>query len=163
MSRLIEKEEAVPRPTKVLLGFALLLFAPFAVAQNTLGELLDAGAKKISPDEFKRDLVLRTVVGASAVGTRMELIYTSSGMIQGRSDPGTTGGTGATALTGGTLSAIDGVWNIDESGKICTSMVIGRVFLPIRCEYWFKYKDDYFLAVSDSDPKAKVLRRTVKQ
>jgi len=58
---------------------------------------------------------------------------------------------------------IDGVWNVDDSGRICASMVLRRTFLPFRCEYWFKYKDDYFTADSDSDRKAKVLRRTVKQ
>jgi len=42
-------------------------------------------------------------------------------------------------------------------------MVVQRVILPFRCQYWFKYKDEYFIADSDSDPKAKVLRRTVKQ
>jgi len=161
MSRLLNEKKAVPRPTKVLLGLALLPFAPFAVAQSTLGELLDTGAKKISADEFRQDVVQHPIVGPTPQGFRLELIYTSGGMIQGRSDtnPSTGGGTGGMNV----LSSIDGVWNIDDSGRICTSMVIGRVFLPIRCEYWFKYRDDYFLAVSDSDPKAKVLRRTVKQ
>jgi hypothetical protein len=56
-----------------------------------------------------------------------------------------------------------GVWNIDDSGRTCASMVVGRTFLPFRCQFWFKYKQDYFIADSDSDRNARVLRRTVKQ
>ena len=53
MSSLFHKEKAVPLPTKLLLGLALLLLVPFAVAQNKLGELLDAGAKRLSAEEFR--------------------------------------------------------------------------------------------------------------
>ena len=161
MSRLLNEKKAVPLLTRLLLGLALSLFMPFAGAQNNLGELLDAGAKKISPDEFREDVVQRTIVGSTSSGVRMELMYASTGVIQGRSDinPSTGGGTGGMNV----ISPIDGVWTVDDSGRICASIVIGRTFLPFRCEYWFKYKDDYFLALSDSDPKAKLLRRTVKQ
>jgi hypothetical protein len=34
--------------------------------------------------------------------------------------------------------------------------------LPPRCQYWFKLGDVYFLADSDTDRRAKVLRRTLK-
>ena len=154
----LKDKKAVLRPTKLLLGLALLLFIPFAVAQNTLGELLDAGAKKISPEEFRQDVVQRVLVGANPSGGRMELMYATSGVIQGRIDTPTPFATGVPFY-----SSIDGVWNIDDSGRTCTSMVFGKTFLPFRCQYWFKYKDDYFIADSDSDRSAKVLRRTVKQ
>ena len=161
MSRLLNEKKAVPRPTKLLLGLVLLLATPFAVAQNTLGELLDAGATKLSPEEFRQEVVLRTLVGPNPTGVPMELMYAASGVVQGKSAAlGTNVGT---QQVGGALASIDGVWTIDDSTRICTSMVIGRAMLPFRCEYWFKYKDDYFVALSDSDPKAKVIRRTVKQ
>jgi len=70
---------------------------------------------------------------------------------------------GGPNLAGMNMPSIDGVWNIDDSGRICASMVIGRAMLPLRYQYWFKHKHDYFVADSDSDPKAKLLRRTVKQ
>jgi hypothetical protein len=160
MSRLFQEEKAVPPTTKLLLGLALLLLVPFASAQNNLEELLDGRAKRISAEEFRQHVVQHTVLGSSPMGTRMELIYASSGVIQGRSDQG---GLPQGTMVGAAIVSIDGVWNIDDSGRICTSMVIGRTFLPLRCQYWFTYKDDYFIADSDSDPKAKVLRRTVKQ
>src|ERR1700674_5755057 len=48
MSRIFCQEKAMALSTMLPLSFALLLGAPFAVAQSNLGELLDAGAKKLS-------------------------------------------------------------------------------------------------------------------
>ena len=36
-------------------------------------------------------------------------------------------------------------------------------FLPFRCQFWFKYKEQYFLSDSDTDRQARVLVRTIKQ
>ena len=160
MSRLFYEEKAVPLPTKLLLGLALLLLVPFAVAQNNLGELLDAGARKLSAEEFRQEVTKQTLVGVSPLGLRMEMMYASSGMIQGSSSIYTGNPLSAQVGAGG---LIDGVWNIDDSGRTCTSMVVGRTFLPFRCQFWFKYKQDYFIADSDSDRNARVVRRTVKQ
>src|SRR5213595_3972476 len=133
MSRLFQEERAVQLTMKLLLGLALLLLIPFAVAQNNVGELLDAGAKKISAEEFRQDVVQRTVVGAVPTGGRMELLYATGGVIQGtvNATPGSLPGVPY-------IAAIDGVWNIDDSGRICASMVLGRTLLPFRCQYWFK-------------------------
>jgi hypothetical protein len=161
MSRQFPKEKTVPLLTKLLLGLALLLLVPFAVAQNNLGELLDAGAKRLSAEEFRQEVVQRTIVGPTQSGGGMELIYASSGVIQGRGQ--LTQERLTTGTAGTILQSIDGVWNIDDSGRTCTSIVIGRTFLPFRCQYWYKYKDDYFIADSDSDHRARVVRRTVKQ
>jgi hypothetical protein len=159
MSSLFHKEKAVPLPTKLLLGLALLLLVPFAVAQNNLGELLDAGAKRLSAEEFRQEVVQRTIVGPNTLGGRMEVMYASSGVIKGSTSPLNTG----TTISVQGFGTIDGVWNIDDSARTCTSMVIGKTFLPLRCQFWFKYKEDYFIADSDSDRNARVLRRTVKQ
>lgn len=129
MSRPMNEERTVPLPTKLLLGLALLLLVPFAAAQNNLGELLDAGAKKLSPEEFRQDVVQRVIVGPALSGARMELIYATSGVIQGRSE--LLGGGSPTQF--GYLASIDGVWNIDDSGRICHSMVAGKNLLPFRC------------------------------
>ena len=159
MSRLFYEEKAVPLPTKLLLGLALLLLVPFAVAQSNLGELLEAGARKLSAEDFRQEVTRYILVGDVPAGGRMELMYASSGVIKGVSNI-------ATGVPQGTqigAAQIDGVWNIDDSGRICTSMVVGRTFLPLRCQFWFKFKEDYFIADSDSDRNARVLRRSVKQ
>ena len=159
MSSLFHKEKAVPLPTKLLLGLALLLLVPFALAQNNLGELLDAGAKRLSAEEFRQEVTQHSLVGVIPSGGRMEVMYASSGVIQGSSGLYT----GVPQSDFRYSGPIDGVWNIDDSGRTCTSMVIGRTFLPLRCQFWFKYKGDYFIADSDSDRNARVFRRTVKQ
>jgi hypothetical protein len=145
---------------KLRLGTVLLLCASLAAAQSNLGTLLDAGAKKLSPEEFKEELVLRTIVGPTATGGSLEVMYANSGVIQG------IGNYGAVPI-----APISGEWKVDD-GRICTSMRIGvspggaasgLVMLPPRCQFWFKYNEAYFLSDSDSDRSAKVLRRTVKQ
>jgi hypothetical protein len=163
MSSLFHKEKAVPLSTKLLLGLALLLLVPFALAQNNLGELLDAGAKRLSAEEFRQEVTQHSLEGVIPSGGRMEVMYASSGVIQGRTGGPNTGYTGNPIIQGNVWAPIDGVWNIDDSGRTCTSMVIGRTILPFRCQFWFKYKEDYFIADSDSDRNVRVFRRTVKQ
>jgi len=147
-------------PIKQPLGIALLLFAPLAVAQTKLGELLDAGAKPLSPEEFKQELVQRVLVGPTATGLNLEIMYTTSGTVQGLSVP---------------AAQVNGEWTIDAVGRVCTAMrLIGPTFgvagggsqgttLPARCQSWYRLADRYFLSDSDTDRQARVLVRTVKQ
>lgn len=62
------QEKAMPLSKKLALGVALLLCAPLAGAQTNLGELLDAGAKQLSTEEFRQELVQRTIVGPTPTG-----------------------------------------------------------------------------------------------
>ena len=91
----------------------------------------------------------------------MELMYVDNGTIQGVGNP--TGGYGGTA----SLFGLSGDWKIDDSGRMCSSMRFVVSYnvqaLPFRCQPWFRYKDRYFLADSDTDRQARVLPRTVKQ
>lgn len=143
------------RPTKPLLGSVLLLCAPLAVAQSNLGELLDAGgAQKLTVDEFKTELVQRPIVGQTPTGSRLQIVYGKTGVIAGE----------ASVPNAGTMT-LTGEWTIDDSGRICTSLTFTRANNELlrRCEFWFKYKQEYFLSVSDSDRQAKLLRRAIKQ
>jgi hypothetical protein len=134
---------------------ALLLWPPIAPAQRYLGDLLNFGAKKLSPEEFREEVVQRVIVGRTAGGGNLELMYANDGRIVGRgTDP---------LFTGIPVSGIAGDWKVDESGKICTSMRIGNTALPPRCQFWFKYGDEYFIADSDTDRYVLVIRRTLKQ
>jgi len=162
MSLLLRQEKAVPL-TRLVLWLALLAWVPSAIAQNNVGELLDAGAKKLSPEEFRQDVVQRTMVGTMPSGARVELMYAASGVVQGRSYQTIQPGTGTTVLPGvAAIASLDGAWTVDERGRICTSMVIERTILPFRCQYWFKLRDAYFIADSE-DRGAKVLQRTLKE
>lgn len=146
-------------PTNLLLGIAALFVAPIAFAQSNLGELLDAGAKRLSGEEFKLEVVQHVIVGPTASGANLELIYASNGQVSGKD---TKSGVSGTMNTG----TIDGEWKVDDSGRVCTTMRIvgaGGVALPTRCQFLFKYKDAYFFVDSDTDRQARALRRTVKQ
>jgi hypothetical protein len=142
-----------PQLTRLPLVLIVLLWIPLAVAQNTLGELLDAGAAKISAEDFKREVVQHAIVGPTPQGGQLEVIYASNGQIQGL-------GKGRFTMRDVQLS---GEWKIDGGGAICTSMRSGEVALPYRCQAWFKLAQDYFISDSDSDRYARVLRRTVKR
>ena len=143
-------------PTKLRLGFALLLCAPICIAQSNLGELLDAGAKVLSAEEVKRDLVQHVIVGPMASGGSLEMMYLTDGSIQG---------VGRSPLFPFSQpnAPILGRWNIDDKDRLCATMRIGEIPLAARCQFWFKYDQKYFLSDSDWDRSAKVLPRTVKQ
>jgi hypothetical protein len=152
----------VQKPTRLTLAFALLWYARLAAAQTNLGELLDAGAKRLSADEFKQELVQRVLVGPTASGGTLEVMYAANGGVQGVGNPPI----GASGL----LAPVSGEWTIDDEGRVCTSMRIGGgggaagiAMLPPRCEFWLRSGEYYFLSVSDSDRRARVFRRTVKK
>ena len=164
MPRLFSREKAVPRAKTLLSLLALLLWASLAIAQNNLGALLDAGAKRLSAQEFREEVVQRMVVGPTTGGGSLEVMYANSGVIQGVGNY-----RDATSIF---VAPISGEWRIDDDGRICTSMRIGvgpgspvaaSVILLPRCQIWFKYEEQYFLSDSDSDRSARVSRRTLKQ
>ena len=73
----------MPLPSKLPLGLALLLWVTLAAGQNTLGELLDAGASRLSAEEFRRDLVGRSLTGPMSANTELELVYAGDGTVGG--------------------------------------------------------------------------------
>jgi hypothetical protein len=42
-------------------------------------------------------------------------------------------------------------------------MLIGRVALPARCQYWYSLDGRYYQSDSDFDRSARVLLRTIKR
>ena len=145
-------------PTRLSPILLLLLLAQPAAAQRNLGELLDAGASALSADDFRDEVVQHVIIGPTSTGGDLELMYLRNGAIQG---VGTTAETMGYALN---LSLpISGEWKIDDRGKICTSMLVGRTFLPFRCQIWFKHGSDYFISDSESDRSARVLKRSLKR
>jgi len=162
ISRLFFREKAPPQQTRMLLAFALLLWVPLAAGQINLGELLDAGAKKLTAEEFRQQVVQRVIVGPTLSGGDLEIMFTTTGSVQG---------VGSYAKGYPVMAAISGEWAIDDSGRVCVTMRMGAgpgggmpdASLPSRCQTWFKYAEQYFLSDSDSDRRTRVLRRTIKQ
>jgi hypothetical protein len=147
------------RLANLLLMLVLFVCGPFAIAQSNLGELLDAGGKKMSREEFTDQLVQRMIVGPTATGANLEVMYTAGGVVVG------VGRAPRYVMP----ARISGEWTFDDSSRVCSSMSMGAsdltftgVVLPPRCQFWFKLGDKYFLADSDSDRSAKVLSRMLK-
>jgi|KBSMisStaDraftv2_1062788.scaffolds.fasta_scaffold669729_2 hypothetical protein len=138
---------------------ALTLCASGASAQKNLGELLDAGARKMSAEEFRHELVGKVVVGPGPSGNVLELVYLDDGQIQG---------IGANTMMGGEFApnvqyGIRGSWRVEDTAQICASMWIGRVTLPARCQYWYSFDGRYYQSDSDFDRSTSVLPRTIKR
>jgi len=132
-----------------------MLIAPTAVAQSTLGEVLDGGGKMLSSTEFRQEVVGRSVSGIAA-GTRLELLYIDDGRLSGAGFRTVLGGMHG----GGNTFAINGSWKLDPDQRVCTTL---RVDLPAQCQYWFKEGEAYFLSDSDWDRQTKVVRRSVNR
>src|SRR5436190_13608669 len=111
----------VSRPMNLLEGAALVLWASLAGAQSNLGELLDAGGQMLSPEEFKRELVQRVVVGPTPTGGTLEVMYATNGSVVGK---GSTLGNVATQRFRDD-SPIAGEWKIDDNGRVCSTLRVG--------------------------------------
>ena len=130
-----------------------LVAANAAFAQTNLGELLDAGAKKLSSAQFEQDVVGKAIAGATATGTRLELLYIVDGRIAGVAFATVRGG----AVGGAASYTINGTWKADDAQRICTRI---RLDLPEDCQFWFRHGDLYFLSDTDWDRQARVTVRT---
>src|SRR4051812_1556182 len=81
------REDAMLRFMNLLLAVTALSGASIAGPQSTLGALLDAGAKTISAEEFKEQIVQRVLTGPTGAGGSHELMYAANGSIQGSGVP----------------------------------------------------------------------------
>jgi len=151
---------------RLLQLMALSLWAGIAVAQTDLGALLDAGAKRMTPDEFRRELVQRVLVGPSAVGGTFELMYGTNDVVSGM-------GSQLPFSSSASRAAVSGDWRIDDAGRICTSMRLvvegggtsasGAIQLAWRCQYWYKLGEAYYVSDSETERDTKVLKHALKQ
>ena len=136
-------------------GLSVALCPGTVLAQANLGELLDAGAKRLSGREFNDEIAGRSIVGPLPTGGDLEVLYTPGGRVVGR-------GTSPSYQAPTHRPIIDGNWRIDEGERVCVTMTFGSQTFPTRCQYWFKLAETYYLSDSDSDRRAKILRRAVK-
>jgi hypothetical protein len=133
-----------------------------------LGQLLNAGGKLVSPQQFKEEVAQRLIVGKLPSGASIEVMYASSGTIAGSLLGGGTGN----ASGGGPLGApqnwpVSGGWTIDDSERVCASIRInfamGSSIIPTACQFWFKLGGRYYVSDSDEDRSAKLFVRVLKQ
>jgi len=122
-----------------------------ASAQETLGEVLAKGAKKLNGEEVRKILTTGTVRGPTRSGSEVAVQYKSDGILSG---------------TMGGSDVSDGKWRTEADGKTCASFwlsAFNRSFDNL-CRYWFKLGDVLYVAAdsdSDSDKDAVMMPRTI--
>lgn len=144
---------------RVLLPLALLLAlcAGAARAQSALGEIQDKGARKLGKDEVVRLLRGATVRGINASGSEISIDYKADWTIIGAVLPDRSKGSGA-------ASGIYGTWVVEDSGRLCvdaTKVIENQT--QQACGFYFKLGNQYFVSPSDSDGKARLLKRTIER
>ena len=122
-----------------------------ALAQETLGELLDAGGKMLSKAEVMATVTGTNFSGPTKGGGQFLADYKAGGLLSGvsRNPQGATG-------------PLSGTWAVDDSGKLCASFSVGGR-RSADCGFVYKGRVDYYVCESDSDKSAPVLKRTIKR
>lgn len=125
-----------------------------ALAQNTVGEVLDAGGKKLSKVELVPLLVGSNVSGPTQGGGEMQVDYKADG---------TLGGNVHTA--DGKNASRYGTWTVDDSGMFCVVLTTsGRINSEMKsCGFVFSVGNQYFASLDTDDRGARVLSRTIKK
>lgn len=148
------------RSTIVVLGVATVLASTVVSAQTRLGELLDAGAQRLTAERFRRDVVQRMLVGPLEPGVNVEIVYTPQGTIEGA------GSGGAFSYSAEWAVQVRGAWSVGDGEAVCATFVLDgptiRASYRRRCQFWYFLNDRYFVAESTTDRAARVLARSVR-
>jgi hypothetical protein len=145
---------------RMFIGGSILigLGSTAAVAQNTLGELLDAGGKKLSKEEVATTFSGAQVTGITSGGGQQELAYKADGSISGNM-----------VTAQGKSVGIVGTWKVDDRGRLCTESTQSGMRGTLRagqgesCNFYFVNLEQHYAASSDSDRASPILKRTIKK
>lgn len=131
--------------------FSLLAFANVAQAQETVGEILDAGWKKLPKVELVPLLSGASMSGESFTvkGNSIHFDYSADGTVSGYS-----------LNPMGQKSNSAGTWKVDDSGKFCRDMTRQNGQRWGDCRFFFKRDEVYFAAETDNR-SAKVEKRAI--
>ena len=125
-----------------------------ALAQTTLGEVLDAGGKKLTKEEILAAVAGANISGPTQGGGTMQADYKSDGTFSGSQQ--TTAGKGRGRF---------GTWTVDDSGLYCTEITIsGAITQPDKsCGYLQAWGSILCRRRRSDDRGARVLPRTIKK
>jgi len=138
-----------------LIGSLILigLTSTAALAQNSLGELLDAGAKKLSKEAVQSALSGAHVSGKSTSGAATEYFYKADGYFSGNLQN-----------SEGWKSGAVGTWSVDNSGKLCSEWTLTVNSKKLKgCGFIYAKADEYYYTESDSDRTAPIYKRVIKK
>lgn len=128
-----------------------------ALAQGTLGEIQSKGAKRLAKDELVRLLQGATVRGENNFGSEISVDYKADGTIIGSVLP-------AKGKRAGEMAGIYGTWKVEDNGRLCvksTKVLEDRTYTA--CGFYFRVGREYFTSGSESDPKARLMKRTIER
>ena len=131
----------------------IVTFTANVAAQNTLGELLDAGAKKLSKEEIQSTFNGTHSTGKTATGASGEFEFKADGTYHG------------VVQTPQGNAGIMGTWTAAAGDKLCVEWTpVGRgASKGGGCGFYYVLAGDYYLSESDSDRSVRVLKRTLKK
>jgi hypothetical protein len=128
-----------------------------AIAQTTVGEVLDGGGKKLTKDEMVKLVSGANVSGPTAGGGQFQSDYKADGTFTGTMQTAN--------MKGG---ARFGTWNVNDAGALCTDITTTIVTSSgarqdKSCGYYYRLGDKYFVALESDERGTRVLERTVKR
>lgn len=130
----------------------LLAVSCFAWAQENLGDLLDAGAKRLGAAEMQSMLVGANVTGPGMKNTSTDINFLPDGTVKGY------------IYGGGRGMPITGTYRITDDGKLCVHYEFKAVFPPYdACVNYFSLNSTLYLTYSDTDRNSEIMKRTVKR
>lgn len=131
-----------------------IIFSVGAVhAQENLGEIFDTGsAKKLSGMEVRNVLVGSRATGPGLKNTSTDINFRPDGKVDGY------------IIGGGRSVAITGNYQIADDGKVCLRYDFAANFPPYdACVWLYQVGNQYYVAHSDHDQNAPVLKRTYRK
>ena len=145
---------------KLVLGAAIAaLGCGAAMAQSTLGDLLDAKAEKLNKEDVQTMIVGATMSGPIPGGMNIDAEYKADGTYAG-SYQNPSGGQG-----GGRAGGFFGKWTLGDDGKFCTEGVGGSGKATGSCAYFFRLDGQLYIAygASAANRAAVAYKRSVKR
>jgi len=124
-----------------------------ALAQNSLGELLDGGAKKLTKEAVQSALSGAQVSGKSVTGASTEYSYKADGSFSGNLQN-----------SEGWKSGAVGTWKVDDGGKLCSEWTLTVNSKRFQgCGFIYAKANDYYYVESDSDRAAPIYKRVIRR
>ena len=145
---------------KLIIGATIAAFGcGAAMAQSTLGDLLDAKAEKLSKEDVQTTIVGSTMSGPIPGGMNIDAEYKADGTYAG-SYQNPSGGQG-----GGRAGGFFGKWTLGDDGKFCTEGTGGTGKATGSCAFFFRLDGQLYIAYGSSTANraAVAYKRSVKR
>jgi hypothetical protein len=117
-----------------VLGVLCITACPLALAQATVGAVLEAGGKQLMVEELKSLLPSSTIAGKNTGGHEFRYVSKKDGVLSG-------------SVTGpeGRQLGMTGTWSINDKGQVCGEHIVNLRSSPY-CMAIYRRDADYFAA-----------------